>query len=303
MEFKFNSLSQLQTGMSEGTLINDFLNNCDKNQFSLINNSLDLLNLKTTIPTIISAITMELCKNIVPSLDLTKVLICDHISKIKDFNLVTIDTNMDEFELMNVYDVEGMNSIIDVLQKALISYLNSVTETNDCKLYLYAITIETGHVNPIRPLVASTVIKIYMKLAETIEKEPKSISYVGTKIIDAVPSVKDGEEGYAIEYEDGYKSWSPKDTFEESYESFDNMDFSKALHLLHQGFDVARHSWNAPDQYITVIRAGNAVHRGLPMQDCLALKNARDEMQPGWVPSQGDLFATDWYVVNKPFMI
>lgn len=128
-------------------------------------------------------------------------------------------------------------------------------------------------------------------------------SYIGTKIIEATPSLKDGNAGYAVVYEDGYRSWSPKDVFEESYESFDKMDFSKALHLIKLGFDLARHSWNAPDQYITIIHAGNAVYRGLPMQDCLALKNAKNEMQPGWVPSQGDLFANDWYVVNKPLLI
>lgn len=55
--------------------------------------------------------------------------------------------------------------------------------------------------------------------------------YIGTKIIKAKPMVKaafdrmkgtacivsNTEEGYLVEYEDGYKSWSPKDTFERCY--------------------------------------------------------------------------------------
>lgn len=62
-------------------------------------------------------------------------------------------------------------------------------------------------------------------------------TYIGTKTIKAVPCnlgdfiaiVKrnpyensndvhsDAEEGYMVEYEDGYKSWSPKDVFDKAY--------------------------------------------------------------------------------------
>ena len=41
--------------------------------------------------------------------------------------------------------------------------------------------------------------------------------YIGTKIIKAEPQAKDGIDGYKVQYHDGYISWSPKDTFEESY--------------------------------------------------------------------------------------
>ena len=54
-------------------------------------------------------------------------------------------------------------------------------------------------------------------------------AYIGTKVIKAKPMVFDdymrdvkkedpmtqfGEPGYMVEYPDGYKSWSPKETFE-----------------------------------------------------------------------------------------
>lgn len=39
-------------------------------------------------------------------------------------------------------------------------------------------------------------------------------TYVGTKIVLAWVQEKDGVEGYAVKYADGYVSWSPKDTFE-----------------------------------------------------------------------------------------
>ncbi|WP_333676797.1 hypothetical protein [Dyella sp.] len=41
--------------------------------------------------------------------------------------------------------------------------------------------------------------------------------YVGTKIVTAWPENQQGRDGYAVKYADGYKSWSPKDTFEEAY--------------------------------------------------------------------------------------
>jgi hypothetical protein len=58
-------------------------------------------------------------------------------------------------------------------------------------------------------------------------------SYIGTKIIRAeemdentfISTIKnngltpdqDNQPGYLVEYADGYKSWSPKATFEEAY--------------------------------------------------------------------------------------
>lgn len=42
--------------------------------------------------------------------------------------------------------------------------------------------------------------------------------YVGTKIIMAWDLAHaDGREGYAVKYDDGYTSWSPKDKFEAAY--------------------------------------------------------------------------------------
>ena len=42
-------------------------------------------------------------------------------------------------------------------------------------------------------------------------------TYIGTKIVQAEPERKDGQEGYKVVYEDGYVSWSPKDVFERCY--------------------------------------------------------------------------------------
>lgn len=47
--------------------------------------------------------------------------------------------------------------------------------------------------------------------------------YVGTKIVTAWPEEKDGASGYAVKYEDGYTSWSPKQVFEQSYVNLGNI--------------------------------------------------------------------------------
>jgi len=42
-------------------------------------------------------------------------------------------------------------------------------------------------------------------------------TYIGTRIVSAWISEKDGRDGYAVLYDDGYVSWRPKDVFERCY--------------------------------------------------------------------------------------
>ena len=68
-----------------------------------------------------------------------------------------------------------------------------------------------------------------------MEKETlKGLQYTGTKTVYAAPLTRteaakhlgrnlksensDEEEGYLVQYEDGYQSWSPKSTFEKAYQ-------------------------------------------------------------------------------------
>lgn len=41
--------------------------------------------------------------------------------------------------------------------------------------------------------------------------------YIGLKRVVAWPEERNGVAGYGVEYQDGYKSWSPKDVFERAY--------------------------------------------------------------------------------------
>lgn len=47
--------------------------------------------------------------------------------------------------------------------------------------------------------------------------------YIGTKIIHAEPATGPDGDGYNVTYKDGYKSWSPKQAFEEAYVAVDDI--------------------------------------------------------------------------------
>ena len=58
-------------------------------------------------------------------------------------------------------------------------------------------------------------------------------TYIGTKIVVAreAPAPegvkgnnKSGDPGYMVRYEDGYTSWSPKETFERAYRPITNAE-------------------------------------------------------------------------------
>ncbi len=96
------------------------------------------------------------------------------------------------------------------------------------------------------------------------------------------------------------------------------MNFSSALEALNGGSRVSREGWNGKNQFVYKT-VGNTVSKdfipkfaSLPdsvkeflsekgedvvFQSSLTLYNAQGNMQPGWVPSQGDLFADDWGVL------
>jgi hypothetical protein len=75
--------------------------------------------------------------------------------------------------------------------------------------------------------------------------------------------------------------------------------FGAALQHLKKGFKVARTGWNGKGMYLTLIHAGDNMHQGFAVQDCIAMKTANNLMQPGWLASQNDMLATDWVIVEN----
>lgn len=147
--------------------------------------------------------------------------------------------------------------------------------------------------------------------------------YIGTKIVNATPmsrvdyneyrgwvlpaNEEGSDEGYLVEYTDGgkandarhvgYISWSPKAQFDAAYSETTGLPFAAALEALKLGKRVEREGWNGRGLHVRLIFAGNAMSHGDAMKDCFGLSNGNGSIQPGWVPSVGDIFADDWRIV------
>lgn len=81
--------------------------------------------------------------------------------------------------------------------------------------------------------------------------------------------------------------------------------FSAALIALKDGQCVRRAGWNGKGQHVYVedqlsYTVPGGVFKGQRREyaPVLVLFNAQGVHQPGWVPSQGDLFAEDWQIAE-----
>lgn len=72
-------------------------------------------------------------------------------------------------------------------------------------------------------------------------------------------------------------------------------EFGAALALLKIGKTMARKGWNGKGQWVKAQFPDKNSKMQLPY---LYLHNAQDQLVP-WVPSTGDLFATDWVEVQN----
>lgn len=69
--------------------------------------------------------------------------------------------------------------------------------------------------------------------------------------------------------------------------------FSHALDALKAGMKVTRAGWNGRGQHVEMQRPDKHSRMTAPYA---VLKNSNGDLVP-WVPSQGDLFASDWAVL------
>lgn len=135
--------------------------------------------------------------------------------------------------------------------------------------------------------------------------------YIGTKVVQAEPCYRRRgnlqEIGYRVCYADGYESWSPKDVFDAAYRPTSGMNFGLAIEAAKQGKRIARAGWNGKKQYVE-------------LATCISYKNTAGEVvnvehsnignsalafvgtsgvQLGWLASQADMLADDWYIVES----
>lgn len=147
--------------------------------------------------------------------------------------------------------------------------------------------------------------------------------YIGTKIVQAEPMTRGdyivqaqqfitkGMEdlnalGYKVVYEDGYESWSPKEVFEAAYRRTDCMNFGLAIEAAKMGKKISRAGWNGKGQYVELGHeiyyenadgdGWRAVHEDIGSR-ALVFVGTRGR-QVGWLASQSDMLADDWYIVE-----
>lgn len=140
-----------------------------------------------------------------------------------------------------------------------------------------------------------------------VEAEPMTrgehLKSKGLKLIPGTGSESD--EGYFIQYPDGYKAWCPKESFEKSGRPIDGMTFGQAIEALKLGKKVSRRGWNGKGQYLslgTEFRyrdlAGwqEAVHE-TSGKAAIVFHGTIGE-QVGWLASQSDMLSEDWTIVE-----
>ena len=154
--------------------------------------------------------------------------------------------------------------------------------------------------------------------------------FIGVKTVEAVPmtafdAAKKGYKtsiygdevnnpGYEVTYPDGYKSWCPKDVFEESNRHIDNMTFGFAIEALKKGFKVARKGWNGKGMYLwlkpavtiksdwckdpmlkEIVDANGGETEAL---GTICMKTADNKILSGWLASQTDVLSEDWVIIE-----
>lgn len=134
-----------------------------------------------------------------------------------------------------------------------------------------------------------------------------------------LPQDEDGSDaGYMVKYldggkpnhpdHDGYISWSPKDVFEASYQSVEEMSFSHALTAIKQGKRVARKGWNGKGMFLFLVNGSTFEVNREPLMSILGegtivnyhshidMRTADGTIVP-WLCSQTDMLANDWQVI------
>jgi hypothetical protein len=156
----------------------------------------------------------------------------------------------------------------------------------------------------------------------------KMKQYIGTKMVMAAPAVRldDGQGnvriellahnpipcagdavdmGYKVVYPDGYESFCPQDAFEKAYREADGMPFGLAIEAAKEGKRIARKGWNGKNQYVELaycISYKNNAAEIVNVNHCNIGNEAlafvgTSGVQLGWLASQADMLADDWYIV------
>ena len=149
--------------------------------------------------------------------------------------------------------------------------------------------------------------------------------YLGVKIIKAEPmnlgdyNIKRGwtipanedpnKEGYLVQYEDNYISWSPKEMFENAYRKTTALTFGLAIEALKLGKKVSRSGWNGKGMFVYLVPANSypsqtgaaksyfGENSMVKYNAYMALKKVDDTVST-WVASVNETLAEDWQIID-----
>lgn len=124
--------------------------------------------------------------------------------------------------------------------------------------------------------------------------------YIGVKIVDAweractgdIGESKTGDPGYAVKYEDGFISWSPKEVFEKAYRPTSGMPFGLAIEAMREGLSVRLPHWSG-DVAITI----QVPDENSKMTAPYFYVTSRYGKVP-WIPTMIEMFSDDWMVYD-----
>lgn len=129
--------------------------------------------------------------------------------------------------------------------------------------------------------------------------------YIGTKIVLAEPMTADAaiiagyktgghfndSQGYEVEYEDKYRSWSPKLAFDNAYRLADGCSFGLALEAMKAGKGARLPAW----QKDVVIRAQFPDENSKMTAPYLYVESRFGKVP--WKETMIELFSNDWEIV------
>ena len=130
-------------------------------------------------------------------------------------------------------------------------------------------------------------------------------TYIGTKIIEAVPAIRKGCKVYEKDQPIAM-GMVPEAVFEEAYRPIDSMNFGLAIEAMKKGKKCRRAGWNGKNQHIelasaisytspagTIVNAEHAAIGNKAIAFC-----GTSGVQMGWLASQADMLADDWEIVE-----
>ena len=88
---------------------------------------------------------------------------------------------------------------------------------------------------------------------------------------------------------------------------WNSMNFGMAIEALKNGERIARDGWNGKNMYVFLAHEPDFVTdadisafdgKDVEVGDVLVMKTAQDTFQLGWLATQADILAEDWYIVE-----